>query len=130
MKDTNPIVGYNLSAQLKKKKKNNIRCWKCGKSGHTSNFYPSIKISQIQRFVWELQERIEILKKELSLSIKKAEKSEIKHRAKIKKKKAKKHGETVQAMDKAVTIHLLLLKDEKYIAEGTTDYLTKAMSIY
>ena len=33
-------------------------------------------------------------------------------------------------MDKAVTIHLLLLKDEKYLAEGTTDYLTKTMSIH
>ncbi len=33
-------------------------------------------------------------------------------------------------MDKAVIIHLLLLKDEKYIAEGTTDYLTRAMNIH
>ena len=33
-------------------------------------------------------------------------------------------------MDKDVTIHLLLLKDEKYIAEGATDYLTKAMTIH
>ena len=45
-------------------------------------------------------------------------------------KKAKKYRETVQAMDKAVTIHLLLLKDEKYIAKGITDYLNKAMSIH
>ena len=33
-------------------------------------------------------------------------------------------------MDKDVTIHLLLLKEEKYIEEGTTDYLNKAMSIH
>ena len=92
MKDTNPIVGYNLSAHQKKKKKNIIRCWKCGKNGHTMNFCPSIKISQIQRFILELQERIETLAKALSLSIKKAEKSERNHKAKIKKikKKAKK----------------------------------------
>ena len=38
-----------------------------------------------------------------SLSIKKAEKSERKHKTKIKKKKAKKHRETVQSMDKAVS---------------------------
>ena len=33
-------------------------------------------------------------------------------------------------MDKTVTIYLLLLKDEKCIAEGTTEYLIKAMSIH
>ena len=59
MKYTNPIAGYNLSAHQKKKKKNIIRFWKCGKNGHTRNFCPSIKISQIQRFALELQERIE-----------------------------------------------------------------------
>ena len=78
----------------------------------------------------ELQERIETWEKALSLSIKKAEKSEIKHKAIIKKKKAKKQGETVQAIDKAATIHLFLLKDEKCITEGTTDYLIKVMSIH
>ena len=51
IKDTNPIAGYNLSAYQKKKKKNIIRCWKCGKNGHTRNFFQTIKISQIQRFV-------------------------------------------------------------------------------
>ena len=50
--------------------------------------------------------------------------------AKIKKKKEKKYWETAKAMDKAVTIYILLLKDEKYIAEGITNYLTKAMSIH
>ena len=74
IKDTNPKESYNLSAHQKKKKKNIIRCWKCGKNGHTKNFCPSIKISQIQRFVWELQERIETLVKALSLSIKKSRK--------------------------------------------------------
>ena len=33
-------------------------------------------------------------------------------------------------MNKVVTIHLLLLKDEKNTAEGTTDDLTKAMSLH
>ena len=60
--------------------------------------------------------------------IKKSRKKERNHKAKIKKKKAKKHGETVQAMNKDITIHLLLLKDEKNITEGTTDYLTKVMN--
>ena len=72
MKDTNPIADYNLSAHQKKKKKNIIRCCKCGKNGHTKNFFPSIKIFQIQRFAWEMKKRIETLEKALSLSIKKA----------------------------------------------------------
>ena len=130
MKDKNPIAGYNLSAHQKKKKNSSKKCWRCGKNGHTRNFCPSIRISQIQRLVWELQETIETLEKALSYSVKKAEKKERNHKAKLKKKKAKKHGETVQAMNKAVTIHLLLLKDEKNSAEGTTDDLTKAMSLH
>ena len=83
MKDTSPIAGYNLSYHQKKKKKSIIRCLKCGKNGHIRIFFPSIKISQ---FVCELQKRIETLEKALSLSIKKAEKSERKHKAKIRKK--------------------------------------------
>ena len=109
---TNPIAGYNLSAHMKKNKKYKKKCWKCGKSGHTRNFCPSMKITQIRRLIWEMIERIETLEKALNQSKKKAEELKRKHQAKIKKKK---HQETVQAMNKAVMIHLLLLKNEHMI---------------
>ena len=44
----------------------------------------------------------------------------------------KKHQKTVQAMNKAVTIHLLLIKDEHMIEEGNQEpkYLTEAMEFH
>ena len=129
---TNPIAGYNLSAHMKKNKKYKKKCWKCGKSGHTRNFCPSMKITQIRRLIWEMIERIETLEKALNQSKKKAEELKRKHQAKIKKKKQKKHQETVQAMNKAVTIHLLLLKNEHMIEEGYAEpkHLLKAMEFH
>ena len=129
---TNPIAGYNLSAHMKKNKKYKKKCWKCGKSGHTRNFCPSMKITQIRRLIWEMIERIETLEKALNQSKKKAEELKRKHQAKIKKKKQKKHQETVQAMNKAVTIHLLLLKNEHMIEEGYAEpkHLLKATEFH
>ena len=114
----NPIAGYNLSAHMKKNKKYKKKCWKCGKSGHIRNFCPSMKITQIRRLIWEMIERIETLEKALNQSKKKAEEQKRKHQAKIKKKKQKKHQETIQAMNKAVTIHLLLIKEKHMTDKG------------
>ena len=73
-------------------------------------------------------ERIEPLEKALNQSKKKAEELERKHQAKIKKKKQKKHQETVQAMNKAVTNHLLLLKNEHMIEEEYAETKTPTQS--
>ena len=90
-----------------------------------------MKIAQICRLLWEMTERIEILEKALNMSKKKAEELKRKQQAKAKKKKLKKHRKIVQAMNKAVTIHLLLIKDEHMIEEGNQEpkYLTKAMEL-
>ena len=80
-----------------------------------------MKIAQIRRLLWEMTERIGILEKALNMSKKKAEELKRKQQAKIKKKKLKKHQKTVQAMNKAVTIHLLLIKDEHMIEEGNQE---------
>ena len=91
-----------------------------------------MKITQIRRLIWEMIERIETLEMVLNQSKKKAEELKRKHQAKIKKKKQKKHQETVQAMNKAVTIHLLLLKNEHMIEEGYAEskHLLKAMEFH
>lgn len=115
---SSPIACYNLFAHQKKKKKYKQKCLKCGKSGHRRNFCPSMKINQIRRLIQELTERIEILEKALNKSKKKAEELKRKQQAKSKKKKLKKHQKTVQAMNKGVTIHLLLIKDKHMIEEG------------
>ena len=90
----NPIDGYNLSVHQKMKKKYKPKCWKCGKSGHTRNFCPSMKINQIRRLLWEMTERIEILETALNMSKKKAVELKRKQQAKSKKKKLKKHQKT------------------------------------
>ena len=91
-----------------------------------------MKITQIRRLIWEMFERIETLEKTLNQSKKKAEELKRKHQAKIKKKKQKKHQETVQAMNKAVTIHLLLLQNEHMIEEGYAEpkHSLKAMEFH
>ena len=130
-KSENPIAGYNLSAYRKKRKKSNIRCWTCGNRGHTSVSCRSMKISQIQRLIWELQKRIEILEIAAEESNIKAAKLQRKHIAKIKKKKKKKHKEKVDGMNRAVTMKILLNKDEDIgLQYGTPKYLTEAMALH
>ena len=130
-KSENPIAGYNLSAYRKKRKKSNIRCWTCGNRGHTSISCRSMKISQIQRLIWELQKRIEILEIAAEESNIKAAKLQRKHIAKIKKKKKKKHKEKVDGMNRAVTMKILLNKDEDIgLQYGTPKYLTEAMALH
>ena len=110
--DKNPIAGYDLSGFRPRYGKKKQRCWYCGGKNHKSNSCHSIKISQLQRLCWELQDRIETLENALNHSIKAAESRKRKQMVKIKKKKRKKHEELVKAMDKAVTIKTLLLQDE------------------
>ena len=130
-KSENPIAGYNLSAYRKRKKKTNIKCWTCGKIGHTSVSCRSMRISKIQRLILELQKRIDSLENALEESNIKAAKLERKHIAKIKKKKKKKHKEKVEGMNRAVTMKILINKDEDIGLEyGTPKYLTEAMALH
>ena len=129
--NTNPIAGYDLSLHKKKTKKRNKRCWTCGMIGHKSNFCPSIKTSKLHRLCLELQNRIELLEMALAQKLKSAEKRIRKHKAKVKKNKKKKHKKLIQAMDNAVTLRILLIKDEDLgIHEGTPKWLNKALSLH
>ena len=90
-----------------------------------------MKLSQIQRLIWEMSERIEKLEKALSQSKKKVAKFQQKQEAKIKKKKKKKHLEIIQAMNKALQLKLLINKDlDLDIVQGTPKYITEAMEIH
>ena len=61
----------------------------------------------------------------------KAAKLERKRIAKIKKKKKKKHKEKVEGMNRAVTMKILINKDEDIGLEyGTPKYLTEAMALH
>ena len=115
MHDINPIAGYNLSSFRPKYKKKHKRCWYCGGKNHKSNSCHSIIIPQLQRLCWDLQIRIESLESALENSVKAAENRKRKQMVKLKKRKKKKHEEQIKAMNKAVTLKTLILKDE---AEG------------
>ena len=114
LQDFNPISGYDLSKHYRKRKNKKTRCWTCGGYNHKSYSCPSIIIFQLQRLYWKLQTRIEVLEySHLQLKIK-AEKRAKKQLAKKKKaRKKKKHLKVVNAMNKAVTLKTLLLKDEE-----------------
>ena len=103
--DKNPIAGYDLSGFRPRYGKKKQRCWYCGGKNHKSNSCHSIKISQLQRLCWELQDRIETLENALNHSIKAAESRKRKQMVKIKKKKRKKLRELVKAInhDKSIT---------------------------
>ena len=94
--DKNPIACYDLSGFRPRYGKKKQRCWYCGGKNHKSNSCHSIKISQLQRLCWELQDRIETLENALNHSIKAAESRKRKQMVKIKKKKRKKHEELVK----------------------------------
>ena len=68
--DKNPIACYDLSGFRPRYGKKKQRCWYCGGNNHKSNSCHSIKISQLQRLCWELQDKIETLENALNLSIK------------------------------------------------------------
>ena len=90
-----------------------------------------MRISKIQRLILELQKRIDSLENALEESNIKAAKLERKHIAKIKKKKKKKHQEKVEGMNRAVTMKILINKDEDIGLEyGTPKYLTEAMALH
>ena len=130
-KSENPIAGYNLSAYRKKRKKSNMRCWTCGNRGHTSVSCRSMKITQIQLQIGVLLERIEYLETSLIELDINAAKLERKRHAKIKKIKKKKHKEKVEGMNKAVTMKILLNKDEELgLEDGTPKYITEALNFH
>ena len=130
-KTANPISGYDLSAFRKRRKKKTIKCWTCGKTGHTSKSCRSMKITKIQRQIGVLLERIEYLETALTELNISAAKLERKRHAKIKKIKKKKHKEKVEGMNKAVTMKVLLNKDEVFGLEaGTPKYLTEALNFH
>ena len=96
--------------------------------GHKSNFCPSIKASKLHRLCLELQNRIELLEMALDQKQKSAEKRMRKHKAKVKKKK---HKKLIQAMDNAVTLRILLIKDEDIgIHDGTPKWLNEALNLH
>ena len=129
LRDANPIAGYNLSAHRKNQKRKIKSCWWCAKKGHTRKSCPSMKLSQIQRLIWEMREKKEKLEK--AQSRKKVAKIQQKHEAKIQKKKKKKHLEIIQAMNKALQLKLLINKDlDLGIVQGTPKYITEAMEIH
>ena len=72
-----------------------------------------MRISKIQRLILELQKRIDSLENAMEESNIKAAKLERKRIAKIKKKKKKKHKEKVEGMNRAVTMKILINKDEE-----------------
>ena len=90
-----------------------------------------MKISKIQRLILELQKRIEHLENAVEESNIKAAKLERKYIVKIKKKKMKKQKEKVEGMSRAVTMKILINKDEDIRLEcGTRKYLIEAMSLH
>ena len=130
-KAANPIAGYDLSAFRKRRKKKTIKCWTCGKIGHTSKSCRSMKITKIQRQIGVLLERIEYLETSLIELDINAAKLERKRHAKIKKIKKKKHKEKVEGMNKAVTMKILLNKDEELgLEDGTPKYITEALNFH
>ena len=88
--------------------------------GHKSNFCPSMKTSKLLRLCLELKNRIELLEMALNQKLKSAAKQIRKQKAKVKKNKKKKHKELIKAMDNAVNLRILLIKDKNLgIHQGT-----------
>ena len=73
MHDKNPITWYDLSGIKTRYGRKKQRCWYCVGKTHKNNSSHSIKISQLQRFCWELHDRFGTMEKALNHSIKPAE---------------------------------------------------------
>ncbi len=134
---SNPIKGYNLSLcnkkhyyhkQYKFKKK---RCWYCGSKNHKKLDCPVLKEKQFWKLLTELEQRISVIEQELHIQKKNSLKRQRKIEKQKEKKRKEKHLQVIKAMNKAVSIKLLLDKDEvKGLQEGTPKYLTQAMTLH
>ena len=133
----NPIKGYNLSLckkkyyYHKKYKNKSKRCWYCGSKNHIKLDCPVLKENQLWSLLTELEQRISEIEEELHIQKKNRLKRERKIEKQKVKKQKKKHLQVIKAMNKAVSIKLLLDKDEeKGLQEGTPKYLTQAMTLH
>ena len=107
------------------------RCWYCGSKNHIKLDCPVLKENQFWTLLTELEQRISEIEEELHIQKKNRLKRERKIEKQKVKKQKKKHLQVIKAMNKAVSIKLLLDKDEvKGLQEGTPKYLTQAMTLH
>ena len=135
-KPSNQIQGYNLSLCKRKyhKKKwyySQKRCWYCGSISHLKLDCPVLKEKQLWKLLTELYQRITIMEEELLIQKKNRDKREKKLKKKKQKKQKKNYLKKIQAINKAVSIKLLLSKHENLgLLQGTTKYINQAMSLH
>jgi len=106
------IRGYDLSLRWRKYKRKQRKCWVCGSPDHIKAYCPVHNQSQLRKRVTELEERILELEEALHIQNKNKKKREQKKRRKIKKKKKKKHQKVVKALNSAVKVKGLILKEQ------------------
>ena len=106
------IRGYDLSLRRRKQKRKQRKCWVCGSPDHIKAYCPVHNQSQLRKLVTELEERIIELEETLHIQNKNKKKRDQRKRRKIKKKKKKKHQKVVKALNSAVKVKGLILKEQ------------------
>ena len=107
------IYGYNLSMFRRRKKFKLKKCWECGSTYHLKSNFPVQRESLLRIRVTELENKLQKLEAymiNLEEQKKKRDRKLKKERQKMKEKKRKRK---IQAMNIAVKIRGLLLKEEE-----------------
>ena len=92
---------------------------------------PVLKEKQLWKLLTELHQKITIMEEELQIQKKNRNKREKKLKKKKQNKQKKNYLKKIQAMNKAVSIKLLLNQDEDLgLLQGTTKYINQAMSLH